>query len=182
MITPDIGGRIVITIRDLTNESRRLMAMPNDVVDGKYDYRWPEAGNTLRIELEAKEDRKIRFFIDVSESKRSSTLILAPLDRKSKMQTRAGNQAIVRIDFSDNPEILVHRNPDGTKIVGSHIHFDVAGYGIRYAWPLEQQDIVVPSLGFNSEQGHFAINAYFEAMLKACNVTDHLIVNYSLGV
>lgn len=169
------GG--VITISDLTPLTQSYLAMPKDVVDGRLDYDWPLAGNQLRVELRAAEDKRIRFFLDIYEGRRESTVLLgANPTRKAVTQSRAASAPYVRIDMADDKEALRHINPDGSIIVGSHIHLDLEGYGIKWAWPLDAQDILLPT------GGEFTIESMFESMLEANHVTKGLHVKYGSGV
>ena len=167
----------VATPDDLTPLAQSYLGMSKDVVDGRLDYDWPLAGSQLRIELLSAEDRRIRFFIDVYEGRRESTVLLGAIpQRKATSQSRAASMPYVRIDMADDPETLRHVNPDGSVVVGDHAHLDLNGYGIKWALPLDAQDVIRPV------DGVYTIQSMFESMLDVNNVTKLLRVKYGLGV
>ncbi|MBR2682674.1 MAG: hypothetical protein IKE22_05340 [Atopobiaceae bacterium] len=170
-------NRRILGVGDLTPLAQSYIGMRKDVVDGRLEYDWPLAGSQLRIELLSTEDRKIRFFMDVYEGRRESTVILgAAPQRKATTQSRAASMPYVRVDMADEHEALRHINPDGSEVVGSHVHLDLTGYGIKWAWPLNAQDILQPV------DGSYSIQSMFESMLDANHVTKLLRIKYSLGV
>lgn len=180
-----IGGDFVsrefrnehVAVGDLTPLAQSYLGMAKDVVDGRLEYDWPLAGGKLRIELLAAEDKSIRFFLDIYEGRRESTVLLgANPPRKAVSQSRAGNEPYIRIDMADEQEALRHINPDGNVVVGNHIHLDIMGLGMKWAWPLDAQDVVLPS------EGVYTIQSMFDSMLDANNVTKRLRINHSLGV
>lgn len=153
------------------------MAMKKRPVEVKDAICWPLAGDSVRVELVSQEDRRVKFWLDVAEASRSTTLIVGVvLDRKTKMQTRAGNNVLVRVEFADNPEILRHRNPDDSVVVGSHVHLDVRGYGIRWAIPIGSQK-VIEDVGSGS-----GVEGLFEGLIRSCNITGLPRVEFTLGV
>lgn len=167
----------VYSFFDLTLETQSLLKMPKDPIKITGPIYWPQPGTGMNIELQSSVDREIKFFLDISESKRiSSVLVGIQGDRKSKAQARAASRQMIRIDIADNEALLVHRNPDGTLIRGNHIHLDVPEYGTKFAVPISQQNIVVSSDGSNS------IQSLFQSLLKVDTVSNKLYMNYSLGV
>lgn len=165
------------TMQNIDPSTRALMEMEKWPVDPSDILRWPQPGIDLRVEFESDEDRSMRFWLDVAESSRSTMLAIgAEPDRKTKEQVRAGNNPLVRIDIADRPEVLRHRNPDGTLIVGSHIHLDVAGLGMRWAFPLDAQDVVVPD-GYG-----YTVVGMFGGLVSSCHLTGIGRVEFSLGV
>lgn len=164
-------------LSDMGVEASSLLTMPKDVIDGRYDYDWPESGEQLRIELESEENRSIKFFLDVHEARRRSSVALAVNDlreRKSKMQTRASSRVLARVDYTSRPESMLHTNPDGTRIEGSHVHFWVDGYGGTIAVPLEGQDIIVP------EDEVVSANTLLAALMDASEITRELVIRARL--
>lgn len=169
--------RRLYTIEDIVPSTRRLMEMEKRPIEAMDAIRWPLAGKGTRVELESCEDRSIRFWLDLAESSRSSVLIIGIVsDRKTKQQVRAGGDQLVRIDMADRPEVIRHRNPDGTVLMGSHIHLDIEGYGIRWALPLDEQTVVVPDGGVRSVANMFA------GLIESCHVVGLPRVEFSLGV
>ena len=160
---------------DIVPETRELLMMEKDVFDGSYDRQWPMAGSKLSVELISQSARALKFYLDIIENKRATTLIvgLAP-DRKCTMQHRRSDRPLLRADYATNAEMLRHRNPDGSMIVGPHVHLDVGNEGIHWAFPLAAQSVVVP------EQD--GVPALFWAFQEACRITKLLRVEQSLGV
>lgn len=160
---------------DLDAAARGYLKMRKDVCDGVYGRKWPSPGSKLSIELIAEGDRSLRFFLDVIENKRSTALIigLSP-NRKCTMQTRKSDRPLMRIDYSTLPGTLRHRNPDGTLVCGPHVHLDLDGTGARWAFPVEEQEIVVP--------GQPGVTPLFWAFQESCGITEKLRIEQSLGV
>lgn len=164
-------------IDDIWQDTRLLMEMEKHPTAAMDCLKWPMGGDSSRVELESTSDRSIRFFLDVRESRRSSSFLVgAVLDRKNTQQVRAGTEGIIRIDLADRPEVLHHRNPDGTVIVGSHIHLDIDGPGLRWAFPLANQTVVVP------ESGDYSIENMFLSLIDSCHITGLPRIEFSLGV
>ena len=65
-------------------------------------------------------------------------------------------------------------NPGGSVIIGSHAHFAVPGYGIKFAFPIGNQDAILPN-GPNA-----TLSELFYGFLEACNIEKRLIVEMSL--
>lgn len=149
--------------------------MSKDVRDMQYRKQWPAPGDKTLIELVANEKKALKFYLDPTENKRSSSLILGlSADRKSTMQTRVSDRPLIRLDYSDNPEVLRHRNPDGSLIVGTHVHFDLDGYGAKWACGIPDQNILKPQ--------SYDFASFFWSFQETCNITDKLKVELSLGV
>ena len=74
---------------DIVPETQELLMMEKDVFDGRYDRQWPMAGSKLSVELISQSARSLRFYLDVIENKRETSLVmgLAP-NRKCTMQHR----------------------------------------------------------------------------------------------
>lgn len=164
---------------DMGPDGMRLMRMPKDVVDGVYQYSWPEPGGKVRVELVSGEDRRTRFFLDIHEARRTSRVVVGVHDllaRKAKSQVRAGTRTLVRVDYTNAPETMVHTNPDGTVIVGPHVHFWVDGYNGTIAVPIGCQGVLVPRGGIVSAA------TLLEAMLRASSVTERLAIAPRLEV
>lgn len=161
---------------DMSSFAREYLEMSKDVVDGVYERRWPLPGEKLCIELISEEERATRFFLDVFEGRRSSSVILglAP-DRKATMQTRRAESALLRVDYTDEPETMRHRNPDGSVVVGSHVHLDLDGTGAKWAVPLSGQSVIVAD-------GQASVPGLFWGFQDACRITNRLSIEQSLGV
>lgn len=170
-------NKFVPAFADVTTDVQRYLAMPKDVANGKYEHKWPQPGNKLQIELFSCEEELSRFYLDIFECRRTTSVVIgAELDRKASSQARVSNRPYLRFDFTDNPDSLLHRNPDGSLVEGNHVHLDLVGYGWGYAWPLEEQGVLVPDLGVYSLEG------LFDALLALNSVTDRFRIEYSLGV
>lgn len=159
----------------MNSTAREYILMSKDVRDMQYRKQWPAPGDKTLIELVASENKALKFYLDLTENKRSSSLILGlSADRKSTMQTRVSDRPLIRLDYSDNPEVLRHRNPDGSLILGTHVHFDINGYGAKWACGIPGQNILKPL------NDNFA--SLFWSFQETCNITDKLKVELSLGV
>lgn len=150
--------------------------MEKDVVSGCYNYKWPAPGRKLRLDLYAKEDKSLKFYLDIIEGKRSSSVVVGlTLPRKTTMQNRLSDAPVLRIDRTDEPDTMIHRNPDGTRIVGSHMHLDLDGSGARWAVPLCGQTVIVGA-------ERMEIPQLFWSFLDVCHINERLNVEQSLGV
>lgn len=84
-----MGSGRPIVYDGLALSAKEYLSVPKDVVDGKYDYLWPTPGNGLRIELKSSANRSVRFFIDIRENRRETSLIVgATPARKATSQSR----------------------------------------------------------------------------------------------
>lgn len=165
----------IFSWNDLNPTAREYILMAKDVRDMQYRKQWPTPGGKTLIELVANENKALKFYLDLTENKRSSSLILGlSADRKSTMQTRVSDRPLIRLDYSDNSEVLRHRNPDGSLVLGTHVHFDIDGYGAKWACGIPGQNILKP---LNDD---FA--SLFWSFQETCNITDKLKVELSLGV
>ena len=118
----------------------------------------------------------MKFYLDIIEGKRSSSIVvgLTP-PRKTTMQNRLADTAILRIDRTDEPDTMIHRNPDGKRIVGSHMHIDINGSGAKWAVPLSEQTVILGAGGMDVPQ-------LFWSFLDVCHINEKLEVEQSLGV
>ena len=91
------------------------------------------------------------------------------------MQNRLAETPILRIDRTDEPDTMVHRNPDGRRIIGSHMHLDLDGSGARWAVPLSVQTVIVGAERMDVPQ-------LFWEFLDVCHINERLEVEQSLGV
>lgn len=151
----------------MNSTAREYILMSKDVRDMQYRKQWPAPGDKTLIELVASENKALKFYLDLTENKRSSSLILGlSADRKSTMQTRVSDRPLIRLDYSDNPEVLRHRNPDGSLILGTHVHFDIDGYGAKWACGIPGQNILKPL------NDNFA--SLFWSFQETCNISISL--------
>lgn len=106
----------MLGLDDVRRETRALLEMEKDVVSGVYSYRWPAPGRKLCLDLYAKEDKSLKFYLDIIEGKRSSSIVvgLTP-PRKTTMQNRLADTAILR----KKPRVLKASNsmPLGSRLV-----------------------------------------------------------------
>ena len=170
---------MVFHIEDMEQRARELLLMEKLLVGSASHYKWPRPGSGLSIDLESPEEKSMKFHLDIHEGQRSSSLELSSselVERKAKFQTRALRQVLVRVDLAKPEEALRHWNPDGTLIVGSHIHFYVENYGDRFAVPLDAQDVICPRDG-----GRF-FSSLFYAFLDACKIEKKLSFELPLEV
>lgn len=166
----------MVGLDDIFHETRALLEMEKDVVSGCYNYKWPAPGRKLCLDLYAKEDKSLKFYLDIIEGKRSSSVVvgLTP-PRKMTMQNRLSDAPVLRIDRTDEPDTMIHRNPDGKRIVGSHMHLDLDGSGTRWAVPLSEQTVKAGAEGME-------ITQLFWSFLDVCHIYEGLNVEQTLGV
>lgn len=166
----------MVGLDDIFHETRALLEMEKDVVSGCYNYKWPAPGRKLCLDLYTKEDKSLKFYLDIIESKRSSSIVAGLIpSRKATMQNRLADAPVLRIDYTDEPDTMFHRNPDGVRIGGSHMHFDLDGSGARWAVPLSDQTVIEGA-------GEMAITQLFWEFLDVCHINKRLEVEQSLGV
>ena len=166
----------MVGLDDIFHETRALLEMEKDVVSGGYNYKWPAPGRKLCLDLYAKEDKSLKFYLDITESKRLSSIVVGLMPpRKATMQNRLSDAPVLRIDYTDEPDTMIHRNPDGTRIVGSHMHLDLDGSGARWAVPLSDQTVIEGAGGMEIAQ-------LFWEFLDVCHIDKRLEVEQSLGV
>lgn len=166
----------MIGLDDMSHETRALLEMEKDVVSGGYSYQWPAPGRKLCLDLYAKDDRSLKFHLDIIESKRSSSIVIGlKPSRKATMQNRLSDAPVLRIDYTDEPDTMHHRNPDGVLIGGSHMHFGLDGSDARWAVPLSDQTVIEGA-------GEMGIPQLFWEFLDVCHINKRLEVEQSLGV
>ena len=111
---------------DLTQaEADVLIAMAKHKVD---DHPWdyPSLGGAISMPL-ASIDRRERFLLDVHRGRINSL--------KGTYQTRARQVVVlVRLCLGGG----AHRNPDGDRITGPHLHIYREGFGDKWAMPLPE--------------------------------------------
>lgn len=103
----------------------------------------PQSGEKKKIEIVSK-DEKEQFLVDIN---RGSIDIY-----KCTYQERYNKHfPLIRLDISENS---FHRNPDGKKIKGSHIHIYEEGYDMRKAYKIpdgiikDKNDIIQTLIDF----------------------------------
>ena len=73
-------------------------------------------------------DEKEKFLLDIN---RKGTFKLTRCTYQTRYRVE---NILVRLDIDTKP----HRNPDNKKISPTHIHIYKEGYGLRWAYPLEE--------------------------------------------
>jgi hypothetical protein len=129
-------------------EADALIAMEKQRVDDD-EWLFCAPGEKLTIPL-ISSDKREHFVLDASRGEIKLT--------KATYQNRA-RQAIIlmRLDLDGPP----HRNPDGSEILGPHLHIYREGYGDKWAIP-------APANRYANTLDLFAT---FEAFMSHCNVT-----------
>lgn len=89
---------------------------------------YPAGGDVLDIRLHTIDGRE-RFNMDVSRS----SVKLTKLNHNLRVRTSI---VLLRLDV-DGPS---HRNPDGVKIGGTHLHIYREGYGAAWAYEVDPKD------------------------------------------
>lgn len=106
-------------------EADALLAVEKHRVDDKL-WAYPGAGVEIKIPLVSVDTRE-EFLLDIRRHR-------IELVRGGKYQTRARvTSPIARVCFA-----RAHRNPDGEDIPGTHLHVYREGYGLKWAYPLDQ--------------------------------------------
>lgn len=57
----------MVGLDDVFRETRGLLEMEKDIVSGGYSHRWPAPGSKLCLDLYAKEDKSLKFYLDILE-------------------------------------------------------------------------------------------------------------------
>lgn len=57
------------------------------------------------------------------------------MSTRNQLRCKSGNIILARLDTGSRP----HKNPDGTIIGCPHIHIFKEGYGVRYAYPVDEK-------------------------------------------
>lgn len=163
-------------LSDLNEDTQEFLKMPKRPYKEKDSYNWPNPGEKLQIELISESNKSLKFFLDIYESRKSSSIVVGVInDRKPTYQSRVSDRQLLRVDLCSNPEILRHRNPDGELVVGNHIHLDVPEFGSKFAVPLAQQDVI------SGRDEDFI--SYFESLLDVYSISDSVLTfKYKLGV
>lgn len=104
-----------------TDEFNRLMSLPKTLKQSQIAL--PSINSKCRFEVISK-TTKDEFWLDIDRSNR--------YEIKSKTQERA-NDVLVRLEINSPP----HINPDGTQTSRNHIHIYKEGFGLSWAYNLE---------------------------------------------
>lgn len=162
----------------LMKDSRTYIEMNKVSASGITRYRWPQQGGKLAIELKGADNRREKFMLDISEGKRTTSISVGLIpERKSKMQMRASESPIIRIDYASEPSMVVHTNPDGGVVTGTHIHIDVDDpYRMSWAFPIDCQTILDSSVDIRN------VADIFFAFMDACHIDKSICVEPLLEV
>lgn len=108
-------------------EYDRLLSLP----------KWFESDRVLSINLGEKrvielgcEDAREKFLLDLHRGRRR----LSKMTYNNRVRTTI---ELVRLDLDGRP----HTNPDGRRIGRTHLHVFREGYGLRWAYPLEELEV-----------------------------------------
>jgi len=113
--------------------------------------KFPQAGTKIQIEL-SDNDATEKFYLNIWRCGIDLT--------KSNQHFRVRTSIpLLRIDLGDS---LVHRNPDGEIVRGSHVHIYQEGYLIKWAYE-------IPYNQFNEKSD---IQKSFEELTSYCNITQ----------
>lgn len=135
----------MITNFSLTNkEAKELIEMLKKYVDNDSIIQLPNIGRKIEFEVVGKENKN-SFIININRMK---------IDKyKYTFQGRTAleNNLLMRLDVGG--DTLVHMNPNGTKIKGTHLHIynenDEMGYAIPF--DVNKTDLVETCLKFFEE-------------------------------
>ena len=158
----------------LDPEIAELIRAPKAVEGDRLRFQAPKPGGKLSVRLITPSNSAWKFYLDISEGSRVSSVAinLREPNRKITMQTRYYASPLVRIDLTDTG---IHTNPDGTRIVGSHVHFATKRYADRIAFPLAEQDII-PDLARCT-----SIPDTFEALRAFCSIDRNIYIEWLQG-
>ena len=124
------------------SEANRLLEMEKVAAsDDTHDF--PTPGVKVETVLESRDGREQ--FLFTMDRGRIKTA-------KVKYQTRARTVVVLaRLELNGAP----HRNPDGAKIEGPHIHLYQEGYGAKWAYPLPPEHFTDPRDAWQTLQEFF---------------------------
>ena len=77
------------TWNDMNSTAREYILMSKDVRDMQYRKRWPAPGDKTLIELVANENKALKFYLDLTENKRGSSLILGQKKHHADARVRS---------------------------------------------------------------------------------------------
>ena len=115
-------------IKMTTDEAKKLIEMlKNRVTETSLEF--PKLGSKLEFEVMAKREGN-KFIININR---------ASIDKNKctyQGRTALNNIPILRLDITNS----FHRNPDGTKIEGNHLHIYTQNAGMGEAIPFNIED------------------------------------------
>lgn len=159
---------------DIDESVRMLIECEKFIIDDVYRYRAPLPSHALNIKLASPSYPEDRFYLDIHEGRRSSSIALAiDAQKKTKMQSRKSSLPLLRIDLDEDAE---HTNPDGTILHGSHVHIASERFNDRAAFPLSS-DVGIMVAG---EENY--VPAIFESFRTFCHIDINLQVDWDLGI
>lgn len=135
----------------LQETADNLIKMEKYIMDSQIIF--PKAADFVKLDV-VSSDGKEKFLLDIN---RKGTLKLTRCTYQKRYMT---NIHLVRLDIDTKP----HRNPDGTVISPSHIHIYKEGWGIKWAYPLDEfKEITFTNLS--------NLTHTFLEFCKFCNIT-----------
>ncbi len=135
---------------DLTQyDADRLLAMEKvSATTDSHDF--PLPGGKVEATLQSRDGRE-QFVLTLDRGRIKTA--------KVKYQTRARTVVILaRLELKGAP----HRNPDGARIEGPHIHLYREGYGDKWAYPLPPEHFTDPDDAWQTLREFFAFCAIVE--------------------
>lgn len=91
-------------------------------------YIYPSGGEHLELPVSSI-DLTEDFIISVVPGK------IDIMSARNQLRCKRGNIILARLDVGGRP----HRNPDDTVVESPHIHVFKEGYGVRYAYPVDEK-------------------------------------------
>lgn len=159
---------------NLDDPIRDLIEAEKIVDEPRFDFDAPVPGKKTLVRLASAEKRSDKFLLTIYEGKHSSFLsVEVSPGRKSTFQTMHSPDVLVRVDVDENAR---HTNPDGSVIVGSHVHIANEMEGSRHAYPISSAE------AFEVVGSDPNIPDMFQGFLKFCHIDDRLNIRWSLGV
>lgn len=158
----------------IDDKIRSLIECEKCIMDDIYRYKAPSPSNAINIKLASPTYPEDRFFLDIYEGRRSSSIALTiDANKKTKIQSRRASLPLVRIDLDTGAE---HTNPDGTVLHGNHVHVASELYSDRIAFPLNS------TMGVMVAGVDDYIPSIFESFRKFCHIDMSLQVDWDLGI
>ena len=73
-------------LSDLNEDAQEFLKMPKRPYKEKDSYNWPNPGEKLQIELISESNRSLKFFLDIYESRKSSSIVVGVINRRSRVR------------------------------------------------------------------------------------------------
>lgn len=132
---------------------------------------FPKQNEFSMLDAITKGNPNEKYIIDINRKR-------AILSRCTFQQRVYTSIPLIRLDIDTKP----HRNPDGQKIPGNHIHIYKEGYNLAWAYPLDHKIIneINPNFDINLFQKLFSHAQNFTNFCHFLNITKIPIFQISM--